>query len=189
MNSFFPLAAAVAVMIFANAEASFAASTTAAQKTPTNHAATAHHGSHLAVTVGELEIHDAAIRATLPNAPVAAAYMTIRNHGDEDDRLLGGSAAFAGMVQLHDMVMENDVMNMRQVSDGLTIPAGQSVTLQAGGLHLMLMQLEARMQAGENRSITLFFEKAGAVTFDLPVKDMRGSAARHTDHDAARDAE
>lgn len=143
-------------------------------------AAEGDHGGHSkvmvmdAIKVGDLVITSPMIRATLPKAPVSAGYMVIRNNGTEVDRLIGGTASFAGKVEVHEMKMEGEVMKMRKIADGLEIPAGGEVTLQAGGLHVMFMKMQEQMKEGETRKITLEFEKAGKVEFELPVKIVEG---------------
>jgi uncharacterized protein YcnI/copper(I)-binding protein len=149
------------------------------------HAAAASHGDHHdtkmmdTVKIGDLEIMSAMIRATPPKAPVSAGYMVIRNKGSEMDRLIGGAASFAGKVEIHEMKMDGDVMKMREVAGGLEIPAGGEVTLKAGGLHVMFMKLGEQMKDGETRTITLEFEKAGKVEFELPVKTVEGHGHKH----------
>jgi len=132
------------------------------------------------ITVGDLEISAPFIRATPPRAPVSGGYMIIRNTGDADDRLLGGSVDFARKVEVHEMKMDGDVMRMRELENGLVIPAGGEVTLKPGGFHVMFMQLEERMVTGETRTVTLEFERAGTVDLDMPVRDVtRGGHAGH----------
>lgn len=139
------------------------------------------HGGHSkamameAIKVGDLEITSPMIRATPPKAPVSAGYMVIRNNGTVVDRLIGGEASFAGKVEVHEMKMDGEVMKMRKVAGGLEIPAGGEVTLQAGGLHIMFMKMQEQMKEGEVRKVTLEFEKAGKVEFELPVKTVEGS--------------
>lgn len=120
------------------------------------------------VTIGDLTLTEAFTRATRPGAPVAGGFVTIRNTGG-DDRLTGGSAAFASDVQVHEMAMDGDVMKMRQLPDGLPIPAGQEVTLKPGSYHLMFIGLKAPLVEGEKVEVTLTFERAGAVTVPLMV--------------------
>lgn len=119
--------------------------------------------------VGDLVIENPTARATPPNAPVSGGYMTIRNEGDAPDRLVGGSAGFAGKTEIHEMTMENDVMKMRPVEGGLEIPAGRSVDLKPGGFHVMFMQLSEQLKEGETRKATLTFEKAGDAELDFEV--------------------
>ncbi|WP_274426994.1 copper chaperone PCu(A)C [Chelativorans sp. YIM 93263] len=118
---------------------------------------------------GSLHISDPWARAMLPGQPTGGAYMTIRNDGEEADRLISVSSPAAGKVEIHTMTMQDDVMIMRPLEDGLEIPAGESVALEPGGFHLMFMQVEEPFAEGETVPVTLEFEKAGAVSLDLPV--------------------
>ena len=140
-----------------------------------------HHGAHDAqtVSVGDLKIMSPIIRATPPNAPVSAGYMIIENNGTETDRLIGGAASFAGKVEVHEMKMDGEIMKMRKIAGGLEIPAGGKVTLKAGGLHVMFMKLQEQMKEGEKRTITLEFEKAGSVEFELPVQKVERGGHGH----------
>lgn len=65
--------------------------------------------------------------------------------------------------------MEGDVMKMRQLADGIAVPAGATVTLAPGGLHLMFMRLNGPLVEGQSVGVTLDFEKAGAVALEMPV--------------------
>lgn len=135
----------------------------------------AHHGAEVSapagpvVTVGALEISGAFTRATLPNAPVGGGFFTVTNTGTEDDRLVSISTPIAKQSQIHEMAMEGDVMKMRHLADGLVIPAGESVTLEPGGNHLMFMGLNGTIKEGDMVPVTLTFEKAGTITLELPA--------------------
>ena len=126
----------------------------------------AHNG---VVHLGPINISLPFTRATLPNAPVAGGFLTIENTGTEADRLVSVSTDAANAAQIHEMALENDVMKMRQLPDGLEIPAGATVELAPGGLHLMFMGLKRPFVEGETVSVTLTFEKAGTVEIVLPV--------------------
>ncbi len=126
--------------------------------------------------VGDLEIGHPYARATPPNAPVSAGYMTIRNTGTEPDRLVGGSADFAGMVQIHEMTMDGDVMKMREIEGGLEIPPGGEVVLEPGGYHVMFMKLVEQLKEGKTRKATLEFQKAGSIEVELPVQEVKPGA-------------
>lgn len=126
------------------------------------------------ITLGGLTITGPFTRATLPNAPVAGGFLTLTNTGADDDRLVSVTTPIAREAQIHEMAMENDVMKMRQLADGLLIPAGETVTLAPGGFHLMFMGLNAPIAEGDSVPVTLTFEKAGSITIDLIAA---GSAA------------
>ena len=134
-----------------------------------------------AITLGNLQITGAFSRATLPNAPVGAGFLTITNTGTEADRLIAASTEIAGMVQLHEMKMENDVMKMAEVAGGIEIPAGGSVTLAPGGLHIMFMQLKGALVEGTDLPVTLTFEKAGTLELKFHVEAAAADAMSHAD--------
>lgn len=121
---------------------------------------------------GALHIEHPWARATPPKAGVAGAYMVIENHGKTADRLLGGSTEAAKDVQIHSMTMDSGVMKMRQLPDGLLLPAGKTVSLSPGALHLMLIDPVKPLKEGERVPLTLRFEKAGNVKVDLAVEGM-----------------
>jgi copper(I)-binding protein len=122
------------------------------------------------VKVGSIKVDHAYIRATVPGQQVAGGFMKIENKGIAD-QLLSASSPAAGEVQLHEMAMEGSVMKMRQVKD-IPVPAGGSVELKPGGLHLMLMNIKAPLAAGESVPVKLKFAKAGEVEVKMPVNAM-----------------
>jgi len=97
-----------------------------------------------------------------------AGYLTIKNAGSSDDQLLSASADFAGMVMLHKTVISNNVASMQEVSS-IDIPAGQTISLQPGGLHIMFMNLKSTPQVGTKVPLTLVFQKAGTMTVQADV--------------------
>lgn len=149
------------------------------------------------ITLGPLEIAGAFSRATLPNAPVAGGFVTIINTGSEDDRLVGASSDVAGHMEVHEMAMDGDVMRMRELADGLAIPAGETVTLEPGGFHVMFMDLQDALVEGEEVLVTLDFEKAGQVEVPFAIGapnakehdhgEMDHASHGHDDHDHGHD--
>jgi copper(I)-binding protein len=123
------------------------------------------------ITLGDITITRPALRATPPAAPAAAGYLTIRNDGETADTLTGADIdpSVAGMVQLHQMRLDDGVMNMSDLTEGILLPPGATVDLVPGGLHLMLMQMAQPLQPGQTHDVTLTFEKAGEVTVAMPV--------------------
>ena len=135
--------------------------------------------AHDTFTVGAIEISGGFTRATLPNAQVGGGYLTITNTGSEDDALVAASSPVAGDVQLHEMKMEGDVMKMSERGHGIPVPAGETVTLAPGGLHLMFMALNQPLVENEAVPVTLTFEKAGAVDIVLLVASPGAKAPEH----------
>lgn len=131
--------------------------------------------------LGALTIEQPWTRATPGGAKVAAGYMTITNQGDTPERLVGGSAAFAERVGIHKMSMDNDVMRMRPLPEGLEIPPGATVELKPGGYHLMFIGLAEPLAEGERRRATLVFDEAGEIEVELTVEGM-GEMKGHGSH-------
>jgi copper(I)-binding protein len=124
---------------------------------------------------GAIQAREAWARPTVAGQPVGGAYLQLQNTGGAADRLLGASTSAAERVELHSMQMSGDVMRMRQV-DAIELPAGATVELAPGGLHLMLMGLKAPLRAGERLPLVLRFEKAGELKTELVVGN-RGTGA------------
>lgn len=119
-------------------------------------------------------------RSTVAGQPAGGGFLTLRNGGGAD-RLTAASSPAAASVELHEMAMDGDVMRMRQV-EGIALPAGGTVELKPGGLHLMFMGLKAPLKAGNKVPLTLRFEKAGELTVQVEV---RGATAMPKAHDHA----
>lgn len=137
--------------------------------------------------IGDISIRGAFIRATLPRAPVGGAYLTITNAGGQDDRLIGATAPVGRNVEIHEMSMQDGVMSMRRMADGLVIPAGHSVTLDPSGMHLMINGLTERLEEGGTLTLILTFERAGEVA--VPFDILALNARRHPDWPAAPGAD
>jgi len=127
--------------------------------------------------VGSIKIENAYVRATAPGQPAAGAFMKIDNSGAAD-QLLSASSPAAGEVQLHQMLMEGNVMKMGQVKD-IAVPANGSVDLKPGGYHIMLMNIKAPLKAGETVPVKLKFAKAGEVEVKLPVNAVGSGMNMH----------
>lgn len=99
-------------------------------------------------------------RATPPGAAVAGGFMTLHNEGAADDRLVSVTTDIAASVEIHQMSMEGGTMQMRELTDGLSLPAGEAVALAPGGYHLMFIDPKP-LREGDTFLATLTFENAG----------------------------
>lgn len=116
-----------------------------------------------------LVVDNVTANLTLPS-PTGAVYMRITNGTGQDDALLGAVVPGCGLVELHEMTMDGDVMRMRPV-DGqrIPIPAGETVMLERGGLHVMCMEKTGTYVVGETVPVTLEFANAGTVEVNAEV--------------------
>ncbi|HKH80431.1 MAG TPA: copper chaperone PCu(A)C [Methylovirgula sp.] len=129
------------------------------------------------VSVGSLKIEHAFTRPTPAGATVAAGYVTIVNAGSTPDRLVSATSDISAKTQIHEMKMENGVMEMRELTDGLPIPAGATVALKPGGYHIMFVDLKHPVKPGEVITATLTFEKAGKVDIGFKATASMGAMA------------
>lgn len=133
--------------------------------------ATAMGGGH---SMGGMQEATAEPGAELTYGP-SAVYMMIENHGGQGVRLVAAATAAAAAVEIHETQMENDVMRMRMLENGLDIPAGESVSLEPGGYHMMLFDLPHDLLPGQAIALTLTFallDDAGAVAGEPVLVDI-----------------
>lgn len=132
-----------------------------------------------ATQIGALRILNPWTRAS-GQGMQGGGFLVIRNTSAEPDRLISAASPAAGRLELHTHIRDGDVMRMRPVND-IPVPANGEVTLQPGGLHLMLIGLTQAMNAGGSIPVTLRFERAGEVTVGLSVQaaGARTPAHRH----------
>ena len=134
--------------------------------------------------INQLVVDYPIARETPPGTKVGAGYLIITNNGDEDEKLIGVFGDISPIIQIHSMSIENNVMRMQEMKGGLVIPAKQSVRLEAGGNHIMFMNLPQQLKAGEQYDVTLVFEKAGKleVTFNIEKHNKQDDHAKHMNH-------
>jgi copper(I)-binding protein len=121
--------------------------------------------------VGELEIAHPWSQELPPNAPTVAAYFVIHNSGKTADRLLNVDSPISAVAELHEHVMQGDLMKMQQVPS-VDIPAGGNVMFAPMAYHVMLVNLKDRslLSDGKRFPLTMHFEKAGDVTVEVSVQ-------------------
>jgi copper(I)-binding protein len=132
--------------------------------------------------VNSIVIEQPWIRATPAGAKVAGGYMTITNTGSEPDRLLGGVLPQAGRFEVHEMKMNGNVMQMREVQGGLEIKPGQKVLLDPGGYHIMFAELHEQLKQGDTLKGQLRFEKAGLVDIEYRVEAVGARGPQQHSH-------
>ena len=120
------------------------------------------------------------IRATAPNAMMAAGYFKLTNGGFEDDKLVTATANFAKKVEIHETIKEGDVSKMRAIAGGIDVPQEAEFIFQPGGLHLMFRGLDQQMVAGEKFIVEMEFEKAGKIMVEFLVEKAGKRVHDHT---------
>jgi copper(I)-binding protein len=117
--------------------------------------------------LAQVTVADPWVRATVPAQKATGAFMQLT--AKQDSRLIAVKSPVAGMVEVHEMAMDKDVMTMRAVTGGLPLPAGKTVELKPGGYHVMLMDLKQPVKEGETVALKLTVEDKTGKRSELDV--------------------
>jgi hypothetical protein len=127
-----------------------------------------------------VDASDGWMRAMPPGQPTAAAYLTLKNTADAPVRLVAGSSPLAGTVEIHRSVQQDGMWRMRRLPE-LLLPAGGSVTMAPGGVHLMLFGMERPLREGDTLPLVLKFDSGEALKLTIEVRGI-GSGNEHRHH-------
>ena len=134
----------------------------------------------------QVKVEDGWARATVQGQKATGAFMKIT--APQTTRLVSVVTPVAGVAEIHEMKMDNGVMKMRALPEGLDLPANKSVELKPGSYHLMLMDLKAPLMKDSSVALTLTFKDAKGVEskqqVSLPVNTGMPASAehKHTEH-------
>ncbi|MFN3374522.1 MAG: copper chaperone PCu(A)C [Chloroflexus sp.] len=103
------------------------------------------------------------------NTAVSAAYMVLENKGSTADAIVKAESDVAKTVELHNVIMENNVMQMRPV-EAIEVPANGQVELKPGGFHVMLIGLTRDLKEGEEVLIKLTTRSGQTIEVKAPVR-------------------
>lgn len=131
----------------------------------------------------QVSVQDPWVRATVPQQKATGAFMRLT--AAQDMRLVGASSPVAGVTEVHEMKLVDNVMKMRAIPQ-LDLPAGQAVELKPGGYHIMLLDLKQPVAQGASVPLTLVFEgKDGqrqSQELQAPVRALGAAAAPAAGH-------
>lgn len=116
----------------------------------------------------ELQVTEPWVREAPPGTTVLAGYLTLSNTGDTALVIEDVSSPDFNTIEIHRSWIEDGIARMQPVSD-LTIPAGESISLEPGGYHLMLFQPVRALAAGDNVTLRLQPSTGSCVTATAPV--------------------
>lgn len=136
-------------------------------------------GSAAAMAQVAVDVKDPWVRATVAQQKSTGAFMKLT--AKSDSKLVEAKSPVAGLVEIHEMSMDKDVMKMRQIP-GLALPAGKTVELKPGGYHVMLMDLKGQVKEGDAVPLTLVFEgkdgKRESVDIKVVARPLSGMASK-----------
>ncbi|MBX9460287.1 MAG: copper chaperone PCu(A)C [Brevundimonas sp.] len=127
-----------------------------------------------------VQVSEAVCRPTPKGRQTTGCYLSLT--APADDRLVAVSSPVAGRVEVHESKMENNMMMMYELRDGLPLPAGQTVGLKPGGVHIMLLSVTEPLEAGDSVPLTLTFASAAPVEITASVGQPALTDAGHAPH-------
>ena len=122
-----------------------------------------------------IQVTGAMCRPTPAGRQMTGCYLTLTSAAA--DRLVSASSADANLVQVHESRIESGMMMMRELREGLPLPAGEAVALAPGGNHLMLMGVKEPLVAGDTVALTLTFEVSSPIEVTATVGQPAPSAS------------
>jgi len=120
----------------------------------------------------EIDVRDAYVERAVPGTSVSAGYFDMQNHGDAAIALIGASCDAARAIELHEHVLDGDMMRMRKL-DSVSIGAGERVTFAPGGRHLMIFDLDPNARSPV--VIRFTFADHAPVAVEFAVRDRAGA--------------
>ena len=125
------------------------------------------------------QISDVWIKATIPGSNVSAAYLRIKSA--KTVKLVKAETAVANIAELHSMNMKDGVMEMK-AELAFNVPAGKTIELKPGGMHIMLMQVAKPIKAGDKVPLTLTFDTGGGNSLVMNVEAIARAQSAHHAH-------
>jgi len=129
--------------------------------------------------IAQTTVKDPWVRGTVAQQKATGLFAQITSASG--GKLVSASSPVAGVVEIHEMSMDGNVMKMRALSGGLELPAGKAVELKPGGYHVMLLDLKQTLKDGDSVPVTLVVEgkdgKKETIELKAPVKALKTPAA------------
>jgi periplasmic copper chaperone A len=124
--------------------------------------------------LAQTTVKDAWVRGTVAQQKATGMFAQISSASG--GKLVSAASPVAGVVEIHEMAMDGNIMRMRALPAGLELPAGKTVELKPGGYHVMLMDLKQQLQPGETVPMSLVIEgkdgKKETLELKVPVKPL-----------------
>ncbi len=117
----------------------------------------------------DVSVSDPYARAMPPGQPNSAMFLELTNSAKVDHALVAAESSVSKVVELHAHIEEDGMMKMRRM-ERVDLPAGEAVSFQPGGLHLMLIGLERQIEPGQQVVLTLIYEDGSRTRVEAPVR-------------------
>lgn len=129
-----------------------------------------------------IAVKDAWVREVPPASSVTAVYMIIQNLGHNDDKLVGVTSDISGSAEIHVTIVDDKGVAKMQMKNEIDIPKGETIELEPGGMHIMLIDLKKPLTDMDEIDLALTFEKAGDVEIRAVVRGINDGHGKHDHH-------
>lgn len=120
--------------------------------------------------MAEHNMDDMAMGELATGSSTTGGYLQLTNNGEEDDALVSVAVDFADVVQIHETRIEDDMASMVEIGS-IVVPAGETASLEPGGMHMMFMGLTRDLMPGDTVTLMLTFESGNEAEIVAPVQD------------------
>tara|TARA_Y100001936_G_C15523154_1_gene383859 strand:- start:31 stop:465 length:435 start_codon:yes stop_codon:yes gene_type:complete len=118
--------------------------------------------------LNNIEIQKPLIKIT-PNPNILSGYLLIKNTNNFEVRLISIKSKIAKKIEIHKIEIDNEVMKMIKLKDGLSVPANSVVEFKNGSYHLMFMGINKKIKTLKECEVELIFSNIGSkkVLFEI----------------------
>lgn len=120
----------------------------------------------------DLVVADAYIRTMPPGRTTTAGFLTVTNKGERICNITGLESPLTRRIEIHEHLHVDGMMRMRPVKGGLAISAGETLIFRPGGLHIMLFNIEDKLNVGESVRLQLSTDQCGSVEFTAAIRSL-----------------
>ena len=108
-----------------------------------------------------------------------AGYFSLKNKSNQDIKIIAAKSNSIKSIEIHNIILEDDVMKMRPVKDGITIPSGSTLEFKPKSYHLMFFGIEGMYHKDDMIDVQLIFENNMVIDVKFKVDDIKSSKHDH----------
>ena len=119
-----------------------------------------------------LHVSGAYIRTMPPGHTTTAGFLSVTNHSAMACQLTGAESSISDRLEFHEHLHSDGMMRMRPVAGGVTVPAGETVIFEPGGLHIMLFNIQQPLISEENTQLQLNTDQCGTMAVSTEIRSL-----------------
>ncbi|MEL7487711.1 MAG: copper chaperone PCu(A)C [Pseudomonadota bacterium] len=131
------------------------------------------------VDENELSVKDAWVRSAPAGRPMSAAYLTICNGENSENRLVSVDAGDLATAELHETTTTEDGVSSMRPVEAFSVSPGDAFSLKPGGAHVMLIGLSRPIEDGDSISLKLGFANGETINVEATARSNADAADQH----------